>query len=131
MKYDKLNQIVYLPSNIAYLRNINKMSQNDLAKKLNYKSGSTITNWENGIRLPDVFDLWRLANIFNVSVDDIVKIDLRFKNKNLSEEEKRELKRKESINNLKKLTKEQEEEILQVVEILVKSKMTNLSDKGE
>lgn len=130
MKYDKLNGIIFLPSNITYLRNLHNYSQQKLADMLGYVP-TTITNWEKGIRIPDVFDLKRLADLFNVSTDELLKVDFRFKDSNLTEDEKREIKRKECLNNLKKLSKEQEKEILEVVDVLVKSKMTNLSEKEE
>ena len=70
----KLN--LYLSSNIKYLRQVRGKTQEDLAKICN-KKNTAISNWENGIREPSAIDLARLANYFNVSIDDLVIKDLK------------------------------------------------------
>ena len=71
---DELN--LYLSSNIKYLRQIRGKTQEDLAKICG-KKNTAISNWENGIREPSAIDLAKLANYFNVSIDDLVINDLR------------------------------------------------------
>lgn len=44
------------------------LSQPELAKIMNV-SKQTISNWENGNRMPDVLTLKKLADFFNVSTD--------------------------------------------------------------
>lgn len=63
-------------SNLRYLRKKNNMSQETLANKLGYKSFTTIQKWETGIAEPSVSILQKLANIFNVSMDELLNCDL-------------------------------------------------------
>lgn len=48
------------------------LTQGELAKMLNGKA-SLISNYENGYRTPDIYTLCKLAEIFNVSLDDLVE----------------------------------------------------------
>jgi transcriptional regulator with XRE-family HTH domain len=48
-----------------------KLTQSDLAKKLNVTRG-TIANWENGTSNPSVEMLLELSRIFDVSVDYLI-----------------------------------------------------------
>ena len=70
---------IYLPSNIEYLRNIKGTTQQELANYLGY-GYTTIGNWEKGIRKPDVVDLKKMADYFEISVDDLLTKDLRIDN---------------------------------------------------
>ena len=63
------------PKNLKYLRITNGYTQDEIAKKVN-KDYSTIGKWELGQRNPSTFDLLTIANMFNVSVRDIVEKDL-------------------------------------------------------
>ncbi len=63
--------------NLRYLRKLNKMSQNDLAKKLGYKSFTTIQKWEDGTSFPKVENLNALSGIFNVELDHLMNVDMR------------------------------------------------------
>ena len=65
--------------NIRYLRKVNNMSQDDLAKKLNYKSFTTIQKWENGDSSPNLKIVHAIANMFKVDVDDLISVDLSLK----------------------------------------------------
>lgn len=67
------------PSNLKYLRNINGMTQEDLAKKMN-KDYSTIGKWELGQRNPIMADILKLSDIFNIAVQDLVEKDLKLQN---------------------------------------------------
>jgi len=49
--------------NIRILRKKNKMSQEQLAEKVNV-SRQTVAKWENGEALPDIFKCKILADIF-------------------------------------------------------------------
>lgn len=71
----------YFPNNLKYLRNKFNMTQEDLAKKMD-KDYSTIGKWELGQRNPIMADMLKLANIFNIEVQDLFKIDLRLQNQN-------------------------------------------------
>lgn len=65
----------FLPSNLKHLRLQSGMTQTELGKKIN-KDYSTIGKWELGERSPSTFDLFCIADIFNVSERDIVNKDL-------------------------------------------------------
>lgn len=60
-----------ISKNITILRKSRKMTQSDLAKKLNY-SNKMVSKWENGDILPGVEILILLSEIFNVSLDVLV-----------------------------------------------------------
>lgn len=51
------------------------LSQEALAEKL-YVSRQTISNWENEKSYPDIHSLLLLSNLFNVSVDELIKGDI-------------------------------------------------------
>lgn len=54
------------------LRTKNEMSQGDLAEKLDV-SRQTISKWENNMSIPELDKIISLSNLFDVSVDYIVK----------------------------------------------------------
>ncbi len=56
--------------NLVYYRKLNKMTQNELAQKLNY-SDKAISKWERGENLPDLYILQVLANIYGVTLNDL------------------------------------------------------------
>lgn len=62
------------------------LSQEDLSKKL-FVSRQTISNWENGKSYPDVQNLLLLSNIFNVSLDELVKGDIEIMKKEVANAE--------------------------------------------
>ena len=57
--------------NIYKLRTEAKMTQADLGAKLNY-SDKAVSKWERAESLPDIAVIMRLAEIFSVTVNDIV-----------------------------------------------------------
>lgn len=65
-----------LAKNIRYLRREKSLSQEDIAKKLGYKSYTTIQKWESGDSQPPVSKIEILSKIFNVSVSDLLGTDL-------------------------------------------------------
>lgn len=66
---DNLKQTI--ADNLAFLRKKSKMTQLELAQKLNY-SDKSISKWEHGETLPDIEVLQKLAQLYNVSLDYIV-----------------------------------------------------------
>lgn len=54
------------------LREINGLSQKQLAEKVGYKS-NTICRWERGERDPSSRNLIKLADLFNVSIDYLLE----------------------------------------------------------
>lgn len=57
-------------TNIKELRKANKLTQYELAEKLNY-SNKAISRWESGEVVPDVLTLNRLCEIFNIPLSQI------------------------------------------------------------
>lgn len=60
--------------NLVQLRKLNHMSQEQLAEKLNV-SRQTLSKWETGESLPDIEKCRLLAELFGVSLDDLVKYE--------------------------------------------------------
>ncbi len=58
--------------NITRLRKMENMTQLELAEKLNY-SDKAVSKWEQGNSLPDVRVLVQLADLFGVTVDDLIR----------------------------------------------------------
>jgi len=107
----------YFPDNLKHLRNQKGLTQEDLAKKMD-KDYSTIGKWELGQRNPIMADILKLADIFGVSVQDLVEKDLRFN----EEIEKNEVSNKQTMlfNKIKDLPPEKQQIILNVTENLIK-----------
>ena len=57
--------------NITRLRKTANMTQLELAEKLNY-SDKSVSKWEQGNGIPDVRILMQIAQLFGVSLDDLV-----------------------------------------------------------
>ena len=74
-----------LAKNLSKLRNKYKMTQADLAKKINYTDKS-ISKWENGDSTPPIDVIKLLADTYSVTVDYLLtenpdeNMDKRFKN---------------------------------------------------
>ena len=73
-----------LGQRIKDYRNLNKMSQEELAERV-YVSRQTISSWENDKSYPDIHSLLMLSEIFNVSLDDLVKGDIEIMKEKISE----------------------------------------------
>ena len=58
--------------NIVRLRQASGMTQAELAAKLNY-SDKAVSKWERGESLPDVAVLSKIADLFQVSLDWLVR----------------------------------------------------------
>lgn len=80
--------------NIALLRQNAHMTQLDLAERLNY-SDKAISKWERGESTPDVSTLLEIAELFDVSLDFLVR--QTHTEKELSEEVKKEPKYNRSV----------------------------------
>ncbi len=57
-----------IANNLMNLRKASKLTQLELAEKLNY-SDKAISKWERGESLPDVILLKQIADMYNVSID--------------------------------------------------------------
>lgn len=63
-----------LSKNIRIYRKSLGLTQEQLANKL-YSKKSLISNYENGYSTPDIETIIKLADIFDVSIDDLVGRD--------------------------------------------------------
>ena len=67
---------MFIAENIRYLRKKWGYSQDDLANVLGYSSFTTIQKWESGVSTPPLGIFAKMSDLFAVSMDDMVKIDL-------------------------------------------------------
>lgn len=65
-----------IAENIAKYRKMAKLTQTELAEKLNY-SDKSVSKWERGDSLPDVVVLKQMANIFGISLDTLVSENIQ------------------------------------------------------
>lgn len=81
-----------LGSQIKKYRNELSLSQDALAEKV-YVSRQTISNWENGKSYPDVNSLVLLSEVFQTSIDRLIKGDVEIMKKQVRSEDTRKFKR--------------------------------------
>lgn len=65
----------FFKDNIKFLRKKYKLSQNDIAKIVN-KERSLIGHWENGARSVTLEDIIKLSGYFNITIDQLIGVDL-------------------------------------------------------
>ncbi len=56
---------------LAYYRKSAGLTQFDLAEKINY-SDKSVSKWERGEGVPDIFVMSRIAELFSVKIDDLI-----------------------------------------------------------
>ena len=69
---DDLKEII--ARNMAALRRRDRLTQADLAEKLHY-SDKAISKWERAESVPDIAVLKQIADLFRVTVDDLISED--------------------------------------------------------
>lgn len=62
--------------NVRFLRRMRGISQDQLADKLGYKSFTTIQRWETGDNEPNLSTIKKVAEIFQIDIDKLIKEDL-------------------------------------------------------
>lgn len=67
---------MFLAQNLKYLREQRGLNQKDFSANMEL-SRSTVGNWETGERKPDIEMIIRLAEYFEVTLDDLVLKNLR------------------------------------------------------
>lgn len=72
---------IFLSTNISYLRKKKRKSQLEMADDFGY-SNTTISNWEKGTRIPESLDLPRIADYFNINIDELMRKDFRLEDEN-------------------------------------------------
>ena len=53
------------------LRKEKKLTQKELAEKL-YVTPSTVSKWENGVAVPDIYTVTSMADVFDVPVTELL-----------------------------------------------------------
>lgn len=81
---------------IKKLRSEQGLSQEALAEKV-YVSRQTISNWENEKNYPDIHSLIMLSELFDVSLDELIKGDVEVMKEEINKEE---IKKFTSISNV-------------------------------
>lgn|SRR5699024_249518 len=69
-----------------------KLSQEELADKI-YVTRQTVSNWENDKNYPDIHSLVLLSSLFGISLDDLVKGDVKEMEEAIKTEDAKKLKR--------------------------------------
>ena len=72
------------------------LSQEELAQKI-YVTRQTVSNWENGKSYPDIHSLLMLSTLFNISLDQLIKGDVKIMKQEINKEEIAKLKRLSAI----------------------------------
>lgn len=67
---DKKELAKFIGNKIRYYRTKLNLTQDQLGEKLNTKK-ATISNYETGYRTPKQDDLFEIAHILNISIDDL------------------------------------------------------------
>ncbi len=63
-----------IAANLRYLRNKHGLSQEEVAEKVGV-SRQAVAKWESGDSLPDILKCEALADLYNVSLNDLVRYD--------------------------------------------------------
>lgn len=63
-----------IAANLRYLRNIRRMTQEEVAERIGV-SRQAVAKWENGDSLPDILNCEALADLYEVSLNDLVRHD--------------------------------------------------------
>ena len=66
-----------LGDKIKTYRELNKMTQNEIAEILEV-STATISKYESGLLEPNIESLKRLAQTFNITIDELIKDEEKF-----------------------------------------------------
>lgn len=79
-----------LGNQIKHYRNEKGLSQEELAERV-YVTRQTISNWENNKNYPDINSIVLLSEIFEISIDNLIKGDLEKMKKEINSEEVKKL----------------------------------------
>lgn len=66
-----MTDLLYLRKNICTYRKLLNLTQEELSNKLG-GSKNLVSNYENGISTPDIYTLVKLADIFDITLDELV-----------------------------------------------------------
>ena len=79
-----------LGNKIKYYRGEKELYQEELAERV-YVSRQTISNWENNKSYPDINSIVLLSEIFEISIDNLIKGDVEQMKKEINSEEVKKL----------------------------------------
>ena len=79
-----------LGNKIKYYRGEKEFSQEELAERV-YVSRQTISNWENNKSYPDINSIVLLSEIFEISIDNLIKGDVEQMKKEINTEDVKKL----------------------------------------
>lgn len=79
-----------LGNKIKYYRGEREFSQEELAERV-YVSRQTISNWENNKSYPDINSIVLLSEIFEISIDNLIKGDVEQMKKEINTEDVKKL----------------------------------------
>lgn len=85
-----------LGQRIKEYRSALQMTQEELAEKM-FVSRQTISNWENDKSYPDIHSLLMLSNLFDVSLDNLVKGDIETMKEKIDEKTLKDFSRDSNI----------------------------------
>lgn len=66
-----MTDLLYLRKNICTYRKLLNLTQEELSNNLG-GSKNLVSNYENGISTPDIYTLVKLADIFDITLDELV-----------------------------------------------------------
>ena len=79
-----------LGNQIKYYRSEKELSQEELAERV-YVTRQSISNWENNKNYPDINSIVLLSEVFEISIDNLIKGDLEKMKKEINSEEVKKL----------------------------------------
>lgn len=68
------NKKINISKNLVFLRKMNQFSIEEVASKINV-SRQAVAKWENNVTIPDLINCAALADLYDVSVDDLIFFD--------------------------------------------------------
>ena len=97
-------------TNLKHLRVQNGYTQQELAKLLK-KDYSTIGKWELGQRFPTMKDVMKIAEIFNIPLEELVNENMLFEKSTSSMDQ-------ELIQKIKSLNEDQKKAIINIIDTM-------------
>ena len=85
-----------LSTQIKKHRSALALSQEELAEKI-FVSRQSVSNWENDKTYPDIKSLLMLSELFEISVDELIKGDVGTMKKEISEQEQTEFQKDSTV----------------------------------
>ena len=85
-----------LGTQIKKYRSALELSQEELAEKI-FVTRQSVSNWENNKTYPDIKSLLMLSELFEISVDELIKGDVNAMKKEINEQERAEFRRDSTV----------------------------------